>query len=331
MDSKLSELIKLVRQVPESRQEEATDYLRKLISDSKGMLEKPSCVECGSAEVVRNGTQNGNQRYKCKTCGKVFSGRRNTVMYHSHSSEAEWKQVIRDTIEGKAIAKSASELERTVATTFHMRHKILLAIESLDKRDPIRLAGVCELDETFVLESYKGRNKLPETFWRKPRKHGAKAQKRGLSNEYVALCTGVDRFGGNVAAAVNRATPSACEIARVFGGRIESGTLVLTDGNKNYKTLENECQCEVIRLQREKPAQSENINTANAFHSFIKGRLDEMHGVATKYLNRYASLFSRVWRGGDNVVEDIYNELCSNTHDSCSTIRDVRMKNLTLA
>jgi transposase-like protein len=324
MEGKLAELIKLVRQVPELRQEEAVEYLRKLISDSRGTAEKPACVECGSAEVMRNGTQNGNQRYKCKTCGKVFSGRRNTVMYRSHASEAEWRQVIRDTIVGKAIAQSASELDLTEATTFHMRHKILLAIEGLDKREPTRLSGVCELDETFVLESYKGGNKLPEAFWRKPRKHGAKAQKRGISNEYVALCTGVDRFGGNVAVAVNRATPSAGEIAQVFGGRIESGTLVLTDGNKHYKTLENECQCEVIRLPREESASSENINTANAFHRFIKERLGEMRGVATKYLNRYASLFSRVWRNDDNVVEDIYNELCSNTHDSCSTISDVR-------
>ena len=330
MENKLAELIKLARQVPELRQDEAVEYLRKLVSVSKGSAEKPACVECGSAEVVRNGTQNGNQRYKCKSCGTVFSGRRNTVMYHSHSSEAEWKQVIRDTIEGKAIAKTASELELTEATTFNMRHKILLAIESLDKREPTQLAGVCELDETFVLESYKGRNKLPEGFWRKPRKHGAKAQKRGISNEYVALCTGVDRFGGNVAVAVNRAMPSANEIAKVFGGRIESGTLVLTDGSKNYRTLENECQCEVIGIQREEPAKSENINTVNSFHSFIKERLDEMRGVATKYLNRYASLFSRVWRAGGNVVDDIYNELCSNTHDSCSTINDVRMKNLTI-
>ncbi|MDR1069468.1 MAG: hypothetical protein LBL37_01580, partial [Gracilibacteraceae bacterium] len=87
MDSKLGELIKLARQVPELRQEEAVEYLRKLIRDSKGTAEKPACVECGSAEVVRNGAQNGNQRYKCKACGKVFSGRRNTVMYHSHASE----------------------------------------------------------------------------------------------------------------------------------------------------------------------------------------------------------------------------------------------------
>jgi hypothetical protein len=117
----------------------------------------------------------------------------------------------------------------------------------------------------------------------------------------------------------------------VFGGRIESGALVLTDGNRHYKTLENECPCEMIGLRREEPAPSGNIHTAHAFHGFIKGRPGKMRGVATKYLNRHASLFSRLWRGGDHVVDDIYNEPCSDTHDSCSTISDVRMKNLVLA
>jgi transposase-like protein len=330
MESKLAELIKLVRRVPERRQEEAREYLSKLIRDSTGSVEKPVCAECGSAEIVRNGTQNGGQRYRCRSCGKVFSGRRNTVMYRSHSSEAEWRQVIRDTIEGKAIAKTARELELTEATTFNMRHKILLAIERLDEREPKRLAGVCELDETFVLENYKGRNRLLDDFWREPRRHGAKARKRGISNEYVALCTGVGRFGGNVAVAVSRATPGGDEIARALGSRIENGTLVLTDGNKDYKILEKECGCEVMGLGREASGPSENINTANAFHSFIKERLDGMRGVATKYLNRYAALFAHIWRGGESVADDIYNELCSNAHDSCCTISDVRSKNLTL-
>lgn len=63
---------------------------------------------------------------------------------------------------------------------------------------PIVLSVVCELDDTFVLDSYKG-TKLPKDFWRKPRKHGAVAQKPGISNEYVCISTGVSRNGGNIA------------------------------------------------------------------------------------------------------------------------------------
>jgi hypothetical protein len=36
------------------------------------------------------------------------------------------------------------------------------------------------------LESLKGR-KIPENYYRKPRKHGAKAAKPGLSNEQICV------------------------------------------------------------------------------------------------------------------------------------------------
>ena len=95
---------------------------------------------------------------------------------------------------------------------------------------------------------------MPDDLGREARRHGARAQKRGISNEYVALRTGVGRFGGNVAVAVSRARPGADEIARVLGGRIENGTLVLTDGNKSYETLEKECGCEGMALGAKHPA-----------------------------------------------------------------------------
>lgn len=40
------------------------------------------------------------------------------------------------------------------------------------------------------LDCYKG-GPVPEKVGRKARKHGAKAAKRGISNEYVAICTGL--------------------------------------------------------------------------------------------------------------------------------------------
>jgi hypothetical protein len=76
-----------------------------------------------------------------------------------------------------------------------MRHKILPALEAEAANTPTVMSVVCELDDTFVLESYKG-TKLPNDFWRKPRKHGAVAQKPGISNEYVCISMGVSRSGG---------------------------------------------------------------------------------------------------------------------------------------
>ena len=79
------------------------------------------------------------------------------------------------------------------------------------------LSGVAELDETFVLDCYKG-SQVPDSAGREARKHGAKAAKRGISNEYVAICTGIQRDGGTIAATVNRAKPSSKELDEIFRG-----------------------------------------------------------------------------------------------------------------
>jgi hypothetical protein len=92
-----------------------------------------------------------------------------------------------------------------------MRHKILLSLETEEERTPTVLDGVCELDETYVLESRKG-SPIPADFRRKARKHGAIAQKRGLSNEYISICTGVERDGKAFSKALNRSEASKEEI-----------------------------------------------------------------------------------------------------------------------
>jgi transposase-like protein len=191
------------------------------------------------------------------------------------------------------------------------------------------LGGGCELDETYVLESRKG-TKLPEEFWRKSRKHGAKAQERGISNEQIAICTGLDRAGNVLARTVNRATPSASELSQVFGGRIEEGSLVLTDGARSYNVLEGLCKADVTHVKTdENPGRYFlRINSANAFHRFIKERYDGYRGVATKYLNRYNALFSRTFRNDGHLADEIYDALCSNKANSFYSIAQVKSHNL---
>ena len=75
-----------------------------------------------------------------------------------------------------------------------MRHKILMALLELPVVADICLGDVSEFDETFVLDCYKGK-KLDTGIGRKPRKHGAKALKRGISSEYLCICTGIQRKG----------------------------------------------------------------------------------------------------------------------------------------
>ena len=314
----LTEIITIVKEIPESHLDETLEKIKKIKerADSEKEAINSRCPHCNSQKIVRNGHKHRKQAYLCRDCNKSFVTTTQSAIQKSHSSSTVWKQVIRDTINGVAIAETAETLELHHETVFNMRHKILYCIEQSLIATPTELTGVCEADETYVLESVKGRT-IPEDYHRKPRKHGAVASKRGISSEYVCVCTSVTGKGENVAVAVNRATPSSQEILEVFGERVSEGTVVLCDGNQSYGILEDKCTV----------ATTKRINRVNGFHSFIKERLDAARGVATIYLNRYNALFSKIYAADNSVVDDIFELMTSQTGSS-NTISHSQSVNL---
>jgi len=273
--------------------------------------DRPACPHCGCESAVRNGTKHGKQRYRCNKCRSTYTGTYNTLAHRSKLCEAEWKKAIKDTIDGKSLDHTAAELGVTHKTAFTMRHKILVAVEHCDSIDPISLEGDCELDETYVLESLKG-TKIPDDYWRGPRKHGAKAMSRGISSEQVCICTGIARGGMAYAKTVNLACPSSEEIGIAFDGRISSSSHLICDGSKSYNKLAQNTESTIVHVKGgySVGASGDNLNTVNNFHGFIKGRyLIGYRSVATKYLNRYNALFARAYRFKDKAVDMIYKML----------------------
>jgi len=301
----LVEIIALAKEIPENYLEEALEKLKEIkdkADSEEANVSQSSCAHCGSSRIVRNGRKCGKQAYLCRHCGKSFVTTTKSAIENSRSSTTVWKQVISDTVDGVSIDKTAESLMLSHVTVFNMRHKILYAIEHSLIEEPIALTGVCETDETYVLESVKGR-KISEDYHRKARKHGAVASKRGISDEYVCVCTSVTGDRKNVSVAINRATPSKQEILDVFGERVDENTVVLCDGNQSYNSLEDKCTVAITK----------RINKVNGFHSFIKERLDASRGVATIYLNRYNALFAKIYAADKSVVDDIFELMISQT------------------
>jgi transposase-like protein/uncharacterized protein YdcH (DUF465 family) len=323
MDNKVAKLISLIHKLPESCLDDALDFISEKIekTDKDADCGEPSCPHCKSDTVRRNGRKNGKQRFICVTCKKTFGITTSTALSSSHFGEAIWKQVIRDTINGVPLNKTAKSIEVAESTAFNMRHKILLSLEAENARTPAVLGVVCELDDTFVLESYKG-TKLPCDFWRKPRKHGAVAQKRGISNEYVCISTGVSRNGGVIAKSVTRATPSKDDINAVFGGHIEPETLIMCDGAKGYNDFGESHNCDIVVVKERKGFA--HTNTASSLHSLIKERYNKYRGVATKYLNRYNALFAKLFRNQADLADEIYNIMASNNTPRHHSVADVK-------
>jgi transposase-like protein len=120
MENKLKNLIDLVKSLPESRLDVAIEKLTEIKreSEKEKIRAVPECPKCGGKSVVRNGHQSGKQRYLCKECGGSFVETSGSAIAHFHSGETVWKQVIRDTIEGAAIDKTAAALDLHHETVF---------------------------------------------------------------------------------------------------------------------------------------------------------------------------------------------------------------------
>ena len=338
------QICKLSKELSTEQQQKVLQYIQQLQSDCQkntdlpedtqvsGKKAAPPCPYCGDEQVIRFGRKEGKQRYKCKACSKLFMATSRTIMEKSHSDEESWRIVIQDTLSGKvSLDETAEKIGVSHPTAFHMRHKVLMAIEKQQEEAPVVLQDISELDETYVLESQKG-TKFSDDASRKPRKHGATALTRGVSEEQVCIMAGVQRNGGPAyATTMNRAHPSKEEIESAFKDHVGAGCVAFTDGLKGYKHLEGviDCVVESVSVKDQKNRGTANLNNVNGFHSHIKERYRQYRGVATKYINRYNALFCATYRADEELSESVYAELSRTRPDSCPiTCSDVHTKGL---
>jgi len=330
----LSEVLAQVKGLLSKKEEKTTGTEAETKQGPKRTRNKesrPDCPHCGSKSVVLDGKQCGKQRYWCKSCNKSFVPTTNTLMSESHFDREIWESIIEDTFNGLSIDDSADYWQIHHSTVFRMRHKILLALEYLEECNPTELKNIAELDETYVLESEKGK-KFDENATRAPRKRGSKASKRGLSEEQVCICTGVERNkGSSYAVTVNRAKPSNDEIKEAFSGHIEEGTVLFTDGLKGYRVLEESVDCVVngVAVEKMKKSKTASLNNVNSFHSFIKTRYHDYRGVASKYINRYNAMFASGFRDRKDTIKEVCDLVLSIRNDDIHmTDEDVKTRDL---
>ena len=111
------------------------------------------CPHCAGRAIVGWGRSHGLSRFRCKSCSRTFNALTKTAMAHLHKRE-RWFDHARAMIEGKSLAKTAELCGVHPTTAFRWRHRFLGA-PAADK--PRTLSGIVEADETFILESFKGR------------------------------------------------------------------------------------------------------------------------------------------------------------------------------
>jgi len=252
----------------------------------------PQCPHCQSADVIKWGSANDFQRYRCKPCKATFNALTGTPLAQLHKREL-WLPHAQTLVEGISLRKVAARLQIDVTTAFRWRHRFLKEPKT---RKAKVLDGTVEADETYFLYSEKGSRKLT----RPARKRGGKASTPGLSDEHVPVLIARDRN----TATTDQILPDRSEksISAVLEPVVAKSAVLVSDGAKAYRAFANRVNIVHVELNLsagERRWGIYHMQNVNAYDSRLKGWMRRFNGVATKYLDSYLGWRRTTDREGD--------------------------------
>ena len=187
------------------------------------------------------------------------------------------------------------------------------------------LSGKVELDETYVDSSRKGVGRGRDagfgTAVQKVKRGLSRQKVCILSGQKVCILSGVDDGGHSFARAYSCGSPSQDTTLRLSSNLGQGGS-VTTDETVAYERLleSNGCFHRVCQDCRDHKAEV-NLNRISSFHSMIKEFYRGYRGVATKYINRYAALFSFIWKFRKLKDNDLHGKIKAMVDKSGFAIR----------
>lgn len=246
------------------------------------VLEHLACPHCKHEKVSRWGSASGLQRYRCGACKATFNALTGTPLARLRHKD-KWLEYTQQMAQDNSVRKSAQACEVHRNTAFRWRHRFL---QLPNTQQATRLAGIAEADETFFLESAKGKKR---GLARAPRKRGGKASKRGLSDEQIPVLICRDRTGNTADFVLEKADKE--HIGAVLKPILASDVILCTDGGKALGAVARDmsvCHRPVnLAAGVRVIAGVYHVQNVNAYGSRLKEWMRRFHGVATCHLANY--------------------------------------------
>lgn len=255
----------------------------------------PCCPHCAAKRVVKNGSADGLQRYKCKACRKSFNTLTGTPLARLRL-KGKWLEQAAALRDGLSLKRTAERVGIARTTAFRWRHRFLALPKTVQAQT---LVGIAETDETYFLRSHKG---VRKGLGRPPRKRGGRAGKRGISREQVPVLVARDR-SANTADFILPVDDKASVIA-ALGPILPKDTVLCSDGSGTlaaaakalgvtHRPINLSAGIRVV-------AGVYHVQNVNAYDSRLKDWIRRFRGVATRYLDSYLGWFRTLdrTRGG---------------------------------
>jgi len=216
---------------------------------------RSACPHCASVELYRHGLVSGLQRYYCKSCHKTFNALTGTPQARLRE-KPKWLNYLAAMAQSLTVRQSASDSGVHRNTGFRWRHRFLSWIT----RDrPSTLHGITEADETYLLESDKGKRNLE----RKARKRGGNATNRGISDEQVCVLVARDRSGQTLDFVTGKGPLTKPLLTTSLKPVLDVDALLVSDANPTYMAF---CHAEGISHEVVNLSQGQRVNGAGLPH-----------------------------------------------------------------
>ncbi|GAB3375172.1 hypothetical protein GCM10027514_10950 [Azotobacter armeniacus] len=192
-----------------------------------------------------------------------------------------WQAYAEALTQSLTVRRAAKHCGVSKNTAFLWRHRFLSRIADHQAQHE---SGIVEADETFCLESFKGRRDLP----RPPRKRGGSAKRRGLSAEQIPVGVVRDRSGQQADFQLEKL--DALHVGERLRPLIDADAILCTDSAAVYSRF---AKAQGITRRQVNPSHGRrvdgpfHIQNVNACDSRLKRWMIPFHGVATQYLAHY--------------------------------------------
>lgn len=275
-----------------------------------------SCPHCSSKLFVKNGKRDDIQKYKCKSCCKVFTLKTGTPFHKIQKLDKfeAYKALMMDGY--LPLKKIAAKVGISIQTAFDWRHKIL----SGTSKEGLKFEGITEIDDIWFLYSQKGRKGLEYS-----RKRGGSS--RAGDNDYQAkLLVTSDRKANADFSLVRIGRLNKSDIQRKISGRFSEDSILVSDKHRSIASFANSEGIKHVNFKADQHSAGGeyHVQNVNSMASRLKGTINHsLRGVSTKYLQSYANwvhLMSSKLTNAEMNSLMIKNKKASDMHKNRETI-----------
>ena len=246
----------------------------------------PDLTVCPHCQAEANqlalwGWNRGLRRYRCKQCHRTCNALSGSPLAKLHKADRwlSYSQALQDGLTVRAAARACGISKNTA---FLWRHRFL---HRASDHLATQARGIVEVDETFILESFKGQRHLP----RVSRRRGGVGQTRGTGPDQIPIMVVRDREGHTADFKLKRL--NGAHVAAALAPLVDSDAILCSDGAAVYSTFAKQhgITHQVVHAKAGQRIREGafHIQHVNAYHSRLKLWMARFHGVATKYLEHY--------------------------------------------